>query len=87
MYSLWAFLLQTGTVSLLAALLLAVKRLLRDQLSPRWQYGVWAVLALAVLWPAGTRHWLLFPLPLWVETAKTWPKAGCLRPLPRPMRP
>lgn len=71
MYSIWAFLLQTLTVSLLAALLLAVKWLLRDQLSPRWQYGIWAVLALAVLWPAGTGHWLLFPLPLWVEALKT----------------
>ena len=38
MRNIWDLLLQTGTVSLAAGLILAVKELLRDKLSPRWQY-------------------------------------------------
>ena len=52
MGNIWEFLYQTLTVSIAAAVLLLIKWLLRDKLSPRWQYGVWAVLALRVLWPA-----------------------------------
>ena len=40
MTDLWSFLLQTLTASGVAALLLAVKALFRDKLSPRWQFGV-----------------------------------------------
>ena len=54
MGNIWEFLYQTLTVSIAAAVLLLIKWLLRDKLSPRWQYGVWAVLALRVLWPAST---------------------------------
>ena len=44
MSNIWEFLYQTLSVSLAAAVLLAVKWLLRDKLSPRWQYAVWGVL-------------------------------------------
>lgn len=54
MGNIWEFLYQTLTVSAVAAVLLLVKWLLRDKLSPRWQYGVWAVLALRAVIPAGT---------------------------------
>ena len=49
MGNIWEFLLQTLTVSLAAAVLLIVKYLLADKLSPRWQYGVWGLLALRAL--------------------------------------
>ncbi len=69
MTDLWSFLLQTLTASGVAAMLLAVKWLLRDKLSPRWQYAVWGLLALALVLPA--RRAVLFPWPLLVEAAKT----------------
>ncbi|MCD8367796.1 MAG: M56 family metallopeptidase [Clostridiales bacterium] len=71
MTNLWAFLLQTLSVSAAAVLLLAVKRLFADKLSPRWQYGVWCLLALRVLLPVSTSRDILLPLPVWVEAVKT----------------
>lgn len=71
MTNLWAFLLQTLYVTGVGLLLLAIKTLLKDKFSPRWQYAVWAVLALRILIPAYTgKYYVLLPLPLWVETAK-----------------
>ena len=49
MTNLWEFLLQTAYVSLVGVLLLVIKWLLRDKLSPRWQYFVWVVLAARLL--------------------------------------
>ena len=43
MTDLWGFLLQTLTASGAAALLLVVKALFRDKLSPRWQFAAWGV--------------------------------------------
>ena len=45
--------MQTLTASGVAVLLLAVKAMFRDKLSPRWQFGVWGVLAVVLLLPAG----------------------------------
>ena len=70
MTDLWAFLMQTLTVSLVAALLLVLKAAFRDKLSPRWQYGVWAILALRVVLPAGMGGQMLFSFFRWVETAR-----------------
>ena len=72
MTDLWSFLLQTLNASGAAALLLAIKALFRDKLSPRWQFGIWGLLALVLLLPAGAGgRYVLFPWPLWVEAAKT----------------
>ncbi|MGN1001517.1 MAG: M56 family metallopeptidase, partial [Oscillospiraceae bacterium] len=71
MTNIWDFLLQTATVSVAAALLLLVKAIFRDKLSPRWQYGVWSLLALRLLLPAGAGRNVLLPLPKWVEQLKT----------------
>lgn len=72
MTNLWGFLLQTLYVSLVGGLLLLVKWLLQDKLTPRWQYGVWGVLALRILIPVQfVGKYILLPLPLWVETIKT----------------
>ena len=71
MTDLWGFLLQTLTASLTALLLLALKGLFADKLSPRWQYGVWGVLALRLLIPAGLgRRQVLLPLAQWLEYAR-----------------
>ena len=72
MSNIWEFLLQTLTVSLVAALLLIIKRLMEDKLSPRWQYGVWIVLALRILIPVDVLRTALLPLPLWVEIVKSY---------------
>jgi bla regulator protein BlaR1 len=71
MTNIWGFLAQTITATVAAALLLAVKALLADKLSPRWQYGVWAVLAVRLLLPVSTARGVLLPIPLWVETWKS----------------
>ena len=71
MSNIWEFFYQTLSVSLAAAVLLAVKWLLRDKLSPRWQYAVWGVLALRALIPASLGRSLVPQLALWTETAKS----------------
>ncbi len=71
MSSLWSFLLQTLTASGVAALVLAVKALFLDKLSPRWQFAAWLPLALALLLPAGWGgRYVLVNWPWYVETAK-----------------
>ena len=76
MESIWSFLLQTLTVSLTAAVLLLLKYLLQDKLSPRWQYGIWGILALRILLPAAASRQVLLPLPMWVEQMKSAVEAG-----------
>lgn len=72
MYDLWSFLLQTLTASGAAMLVLVVKALFRDKLSPRWQFAVWSVLGLTLLVPAGIGgRYALINWPYWVETAKS----------------
>ena len=72
MRDLWGFLIQTLTASGAAALLLALKAVFRDKLSPRWQFGVWGVLALTLLIPAGWGgRYVLVNWPWLVETLKT----------------
>lgn len=76
MGNIWEFLLQTLTVSLVAAVLLILKYLLADKLSPRWQYGIWGLLALRALIPAGMTRQVLLPLPTWVDMCKTAAERG-----------
>ena len=72
MEHIWSFLLQTITVSSAAAVLLIAKRLFLDKLSPRWQYGVWAILAVRLLLPAGLLGRTLLPgLDVVLEAVKT----------------
>ena len=70
MHDIWAFLLQTLTVSLVALFLLVLKAIFQDKLSPRWQYGVWLILAARLLIPAGFGGQMLLPLERWVELLK-----------------
>ena len=72
MGDIWAFLLQTLTVSGAAVLLLSVKWMFRDKLSPRWQFAIWGVLGLVLVIPAGMiGRYALFNWPLLVESLKT----------------
>lgn len=88
MTNLWAFLLQTLTVSLTGAVLLTVKTLLRDKLPPRWQYAVWIVLALRIWIPAqAAGRAVLLPLPLWVETLRLLAESGGTSACTDPVQP
>ena len=53
MFDIWSFLLQTLTISGVAALILLIKALFKDKLPPKWQFAVWSVLGLMMLIPAG----------------------------------
>lgn len=72
MTNLWAFLVQTACATVVAALLLVLKTLLNEHLSPRWQYGIWGLLALRLLLPVAMETNILLPIPWWIETLKGW---------------
>ena len=72
MTDIWAFLLQTLTASGVALLLLTVKALFRDKLPPRWQFGIWCILGIILLIPAGLGgRYVLFHWPLAVEALRS----------------
>ncbi len=71
MFDLWAFLLQTLSISGVAALLLLIKWLFRDKLPPKWHFGVWGVLGVMMLVPAGWNgHYTLVNWQFVVELLK-----------------
>lgn len=73
MLDIWSFLLQTLTVSGVAALILVIKALFKDKLSPKWQFAVWSVLGIIMLLPAGMfGRYTLFRWQLIVELVKSW---------------
>ena len=53
MLNIWSFLMQTLNISGIAVLLLCVKALFKDKLTPKWQFSVWGILAAFILLPAG----------------------------------
>lgn len=72
MTNIWAFLIQTGTVSFVAACILFLKRMLKDKLTPRWQYAVWSVLALRIILSVNVNRKNILPIPMWIEVLKTY---------------
>ncbi len=73
MFDIWSFLLQTLTVSGAAVLLLAVKAIFKDKLPPKWQFGVWSVIGLVMVVPAGLGGcYSLFRWQIPVEVLKLW---------------
>ncbi len=70
MVNIWEFLLQTVSVSLVAGFLLLIKALFKDKLAPRWQYGVWLILALRILIPVRADRFVLLPFGLYLEIVK-----------------
>lgn len=72
MRDIWGFLMQTLTASGVAVLLLVIKAMFRDKLSPKWQFAVWGVLGCVLLIPAGTfGRYVLVNWQAAVETLKT----------------
>ena len=61
MSNIWSVLLQTLEVSFVALLLLILKIIFIDKLSPRWQYGIWCILFIRILIPAGINNSFIFP--------------------------
>lgn len=67
MENVWGFLLQTLSVSAVALMLLIIKRLFQDKISPDVQYAFWMVLAMRILLPVRGGVSILFPIPVWME--------------------
>ena len=77
MTNIWGFLSQTIYVSSMAVLILLVKQLMKDKLPARWQYGIWAVLAVCLFIPAGSVGGYIFPqLHILLETVKYMVESG-----------
>lgn len=71
------FLQQTAAASLVALFLLILQRIFLDKLSPRWQYGVWFVLLLRLLVPAGALgRWTALDVSPWLETLRVQVELG-----------
>ena len=77
MENIWMVLQQTAAASLVALFLLILQRIFLDKLSPRWQYGVWLVLLLRLLVPAGFGgRPTVLDVTFWVETLRTRVELG-----------
>lgn len=77
MENIWMVLQQTAAASLAALFLLILQRIFLDKLSPRWQYGVWFVLLLRLLVPAGFGgRPTVLDVTFWVETLRTRVELG-----------
>lgn len=73
MTNIWGFILQTVEVSLIALLILVLKRLFKDKLSPRWQYGIWFLLFLALIKPTGYMNSYIIPyIQVVIEAIKSY---------------
>ena len=71
MYNIWGFLLQTIAVSVVAGIILLLKKIFEDKLSPKWQYGIWTLLAIRILIPVNVSSYVIPQLALWIEMLKT----------------
>ncbi len=76
MENIWGFFLQTVSVSLTACLILFLKWIFADKLSPRWQYGVWCILALRILLPINIHRYILPSLLIRIEAWKAGVEQG-----------
>ena len=72
MVNIWEFILQTISVSLVAGFLLIIKNIFKDKLTPRWQYGIWVILALRILIPVRADKLVLLPFGVYLEILKTY---------------
>ena len=70
MSNIWGFLLQTLSVTFVACVLRIVKVTFEEHLSPRWQYGVWSVLALRALLPMPVGRDGIVPISIGLEVLK-----------------
>ena len=72
MVNIWEFLLQTISVSLVAGLILIVKNIFKDKLTPRWQYGIWGLLILRIFLPVKADKLVLLPFGIYLEMLKSY---------------
>ena len=72
MTNIWSFLLQTLSVTFVACVLRIVKVTFEEHLSPRWQYGVWSVLALRAVLPMPPGRDSMIPIAVALERVKLW---------------
>lgn len=70
MYNIWGFLLQTIAVSIVAGIILLLKKIFEDKLSPKWQYSIWALLAIRILVPVNLASYVVPQFALWTEMIK-----------------
>ena len=70
MYNIWSFLLQMISVSIVAGLILFLKYIFHDKLSPRWQYGIWTLLAVRILLPVNLTKYIIPQIAVWIEIGK-----------------
>ncbi|MBQ2902140.1 MAG: hypothetical protein IJE49_09875 [Agathobacter sp.] len=70
MYNIWGFLLQTVAVSIVALIILVLKRIFEDKLSPRWQYSIWALLAIRIIVPVNLASYVIPQLAYYIELTK-----------------
>lgn len=72
MVNIWEFLLQTISVSLVAGLILIVKNIFKDKLTPRWQYAIWILLILRIFMPVKADKLVLLPFGFYLEMLKSY---------------
>ena len=70
MYNIWGFFLQTIAVSVVAGIILLLKKIFEDKLSPKWQYGIWVLLAIRILIPVNVSSYVIPQFALWMEMLK-----------------
>lgn len=70
MYNFWGFLLQTVAVSIVAGVILLLKKIFEDKLSPKWQYSIWTLLAIRIIVPANLSQYVIPQLAYWIELMK-----------------
>lgn len=72
MTNIWSFAVQTAEVSVMAAIILLLKTIMKDKLSPRWQYGVWLCLGRRILIPVGSGNRYIFRyIQVYLQACKT----------------
>lgn len=71
MSNIYEVLLQTINVSAICVIILALKWLLQDKLSPKWQYGIWSVLIICILVPYKLKTYMIPAIILPIEIIKT----------------
>lgn len=70
MYNIWGFLLQTISVSIVAGVILLLKKIFEDKLSPRWQYSIWVLLGIRVFVPVNITKYIIPQISYWMEVIK-----------------
>ncbi len=70
MYNIWDLLFFSFNITLTAGLILIMKKIFKDLLSARWQYGIWSVLFLRTFIPMGSSRNFLLPVSQHIENLK-----------------